>query len=327
MILLIIDRLTKMAHFIPTTSTVTSKAVAQLFLQYVFQYHGLPESIVSDRDPKFTSNFWRSLNEALGIKLLMSTAAHPQTDGQSEAAVKIIQKLLRPFVFQDQDWETLLPSLEFAYNDTQQSSTGQTPFYLNYGYHPTGTYRHADTMNPHVEDHVQYLVRLQEAARDSIHDAQQVQERYANKHRRPSPLIKEGDWVLLRRKANEKTKLTPIADGPFKVLKVGTNNVMLKFPSNSRAHSTVNISRIQLYFGPRPELFTEPPKDDAKHEYIVDRVMGHKVMDEKDYYYIHWKDYPAEDDSWEPRENLSDETLKVWEHSVKTRQTAKNRRQ
>jgi len=327
MILLIIDRLTKMAHFIPTTSTVTSKAVAQLFLRYVFQYHGLPESIVSDRDPKFTSKFWRSLNEALGIKLLMSTAAHPQTDGQSEAAVKIIQKLLRPFVFQDQDWETLLPSLEFAYNDTQQSSTGQTPFYLNYGYHPTGTYRHADTTNPHAEDHVQYLVRLQEAARDSIHDAQQVQERYANKHRRPSPLIKEGDWVLLRRKANEKTKLTPIADGPFKVLKVGTNNVMLKFPSNSRAHSTVNISRIQLYFGPRPELFTEPPKDDAKHEYIVDRVMGHKVMDEKDYYYIHWKDYPAEDDSWEPRENLSDETLKVWEHSVKTRQTAKNPRQ
>ena len=128
----------------------------------------------------------------------MSTAAHPQTDGQSEAAVKIIQKLLKPFVFQGQDWEKLLPSLEFAYNDTQQSTTGQTPFYLNYGFHPTGTYRHADTTNPHVEDHVQYLLCLQVAARDSIHNAQQVQERYANKYRRPSPITKEGDWVLLR---------------------------------------------------------------------------------------------------------------------------------
>ena len=72
----------------------------------------------------------------------MPTAEHPQTDSQVEATVKIIQKMLRPFVFQGQDWEGLLPTLEFAYNDTVQSSIGQTPFYLNYGYHPTGTTRH-----------------------------------------------------------------------------------------------------------------------------------------------------------------------------------------
>ena len=158
MILVVIDRLTKMAHFIPTFSNVTSKQVAELFLENIFRYHGMPRNIVSDRDPKFTAKFWKSLNEALGINLLMSTASHPQTDGQSEAAVKIIQKLLRPFVFQDQDWEILLPSLEFAYNDTQQFSTGQTPFYLNYGFHPTGTYRHTDTTNPHAEDHIKYLL-------------------------------------------------------------------------------------------------------------------------------------------------------------------------
>src|SRR5271155_3107159 len=112
----------------------------------------------------------------------MSTAEHPQTDGQSEATVKTIQKLIRPFVFQDQDWEPLLPSFEFAYNDTQQSSTGQTSFYLNYGYRPKGTYRHADTNNPHAEDRVQYLLRLQEAARDAINDSQVMQARYANCH-------------------------------------------------------------------------------------------------------------------------------------------------
>jgi transposase InsO family protein len=216
MILVVIDRLTKMAHFISTVSTITSQQTAELILEHVFRYHGLPENIVSDRDPKFTAKFWQSLNKALGINLLMSTSSHPQTDGQSEAAVKIIQKLLRPFVLQGQDWEKLLPSLEFAYNDTQQSSTGQTPFYLNYGFHPMGTYRHADTNNPHAEDHVQYLLRLQEAARDAIHDAQQVQERYANKHRRPVPEIKVDDWVLLRRRKTEQRKLAPIADGPFK---------------------------------------------------------------------------------------------------------------
>ena len=245
MILIVVDRLTKMAHFIPTTTKVTAKETAELFLRYIFQYHGLPDNIISDRDPKFTSHFWKALHKILGIKLLMSTAEHPQTDGQSEATVKTIQKLIRPFVFQEQDWEMLLPSLEFAYNDTQQSSTGQTPFYLNYGFHPKGTYRHADTNNPHAEDHIQYLVRLQEAARDAINDAQAVQAKYANRHRSEIPSLKVGDWVLLRRKKADKTKFAPIADGPFQILEIGTNNVKLKFPKNSSAHPVVNISLLR----------------------------------------------------------------------------------
>ena len=242
MALIAVDRLTKMAHFIPTTTKVTAKETAELFLRYIFQYHGLPDNIVSDRDPKFISHFWKNLHKILGVNLLMSTAEHPQTDGQSEATVKIVQKLIRPFAFQEQDWEALLPSLEFAYNDIQQSSTGQTPFYLNYGYHPKGTYRHADTNNPHAEDHVQYLIRLQEAARDAINDAQMVQARYVNRHRSEIPPLKVGDWVLLRRKKADKTKFASIADGPFQILEVGTNNVKLKFPRNSIAHPVINIS-------------------------------------------------------------------------------------
>jgi hypothetical protein len=313
MILIAIDRLTKMARFIPTHSSVTSKETADLFLREVFRHHGLPSSIVSDRDPRFTAKFWKALQEALGVQLLMSTAEHPQTDGQAEAAVKIIQKLLRPFVFQGQDWEELLPSLEFAYNDTVQSSTGQTPFYLNYGHHPTGVTRHEPVNNPHAEDQVRYLLRLQEAARDSINNAQQVQRRNADKKRTAAALIKEGDWVLLRRKESEKRKLAPIADGPFQVTKVRTNAVTLRFPSNSRAHPTVNISRVQLYFGPRPQLVTAPPDDEATREYKVDRIMGYRKKNGKEYYYIHWEGYPAEDDSWEPKENLNEAALKSWE--------------
>ena len=323
MVLIAVDRLTKMAHFIPTTTKVTAKETAELFLQYIFRYHSLPDNIVSDRDPKFTSHFWKNLQKILGIKLLMSTAEHPQTDGQSEATIKIVQKLIRPFAFQDHDWETLLPSLEFAYNDTQQSSTGQTPFYLNYGYHPKGTYRHADTKNPHAEDHVQYLIRLQEIARDAINDAQTVQARYANRHRSEIPPLKIGDWVLLRRKKADKTKFAPIANGPFRILEVGTNNVKLKFPRNNNAHPVVNISRVQLYFEPRPEIFTEPSKNDVEHDYPIDRVMGQKVIDGKHYYYIHWNDYPAEDDTWEPEENLTKETLDLWRKSIKTRRISR----
>ena len=158
MILVVVNRLTMMAHFIPTKSIVRSSQVSDLFIEHIFWYHGMLESIVSDRDPKFTANFWKKLNKALGIKLLMSTAAYPQTDGQSEATVKTIQKLLWPFCFQEQDWEKLLLSLEFAYNDTQNNSTGQTPFYLNYEYHSIGTYRYSNTTSLHVEDRVQYLL-------------------------------------------------------------------------------------------------------------------------------------------------------------------------
>jgi transposase InsO family protein len=102
-ILVIVDRLTKMAHFISTTDKVTAKETVELFLQNVFRYHGLSDDIVSDRDSQFTSHFWESLHKILGIKLLLSTAEHPQTDEQSEVTVKIIQKLIRPFAFQEQD--------------------------------------------------------------------------------------------------------------------------------------------------------------------------------------------------------------------------------
>jgi hypothetical protein len=326
MILIAIDRLTKMARFIPTHSTVTSKGTADLFLREVFRHHGLPSNIVSDRDPRFTAKFWDALQKALGVQLLMSTAAHPQTDGQSEAAVKVIQKLLKPFVFQGQDWEELLPSLEFAYNDTVQSSTGQTPFYLNYGHHPTGATRHETVDNPHAEDKVRYLLRLQEAARDAINDAQQVQRRNADKKRTDAALIKEGDWVLLRRKESEKRKLAPLADGPFQVTKVGTNAVTLRFPSNSRAHPTVNISRVQLYFGPRPRLVTAPPDDDARHEYEVDRIMGYRKRNGQETYFIHWKGYPAEDDTWEPKKNISEAALKAWERQSQERTNDKPRK-
>jgi hypothetical protein len=160
-------------------------------------------------------------------------------------------------------------------------------------------------------------LRLQEAARDAINNAQQVQRRNADKGRMAATLIKEGDWVLLKRKESEKRKLAPIADGPFQVTKVRTNAVTLRFPPKSTAHPTVNISRVQLYFGPRPQLATAPPNDDAGHEYKVDRVMGYRKRNGKEYYYIHWKGYPAEDDSWEPKGNLNEAALRGWERQRK----------
>jgi transposase InsO family protein len=313
MVLVVIDRLTKMAHFIPTVRQYTSKLLAELFLNYVFRYHGLPDTIVSDRDPKFTSQFWQALQKDLGVKLLMSTAAHPQTDGQSEATVKIIQKMLRPFTIQGMDWEELLPSLEFAYNNTVQSTTKQTPFFLNYGIHPTGPTR-ADTSNiPATEHFVNYILRLHEAARDAIQDAQLVQKRYSERYRSPAPRFKVGDWALLRRKKDALEKLGVIADGPFKVTRVGKNTVTLDFPKNSKAHPTVNISRAMYYFGDHLRKISDVPIDAAEPLYAVDKILAKETREHgKDYYLIHWKNYPSEDDSWEPAENLTPDLVTAW---------------
>ena len=190
-----------------------------------------------------------------------------------------------------------MSSLEFAYNDTIQSSTDQTPFYLNYGHHPIDVTRHETIDNPHAEDKVRYLLRLQEAARDAINDAQQVQCRNADRRRTNAALIKKGDWILLKRKESEKRKLASIVNGSFQVTKIETNMITLRFPPKSRAHSTVNISRVQLYFEPRSRLVTASPDDDAGHEYEVDRIMGYRKRNGKEYYYIHWKEYLADDDT------------------------------
>ena len=110
---------------------------ASLFIDYVFRLHSLPEVIISDWDPRFTSKFWRSLFDLLGTNLRFSTAFHPQTDGQSERTIQTLENFLRPYVERDpQHWVQQLPLAEFAANNAVNVATGYSPFFLNSGYHP-----------------------------------------------------------------------------------------------------------------------------------------------------------------------------------------------
>ena len=133
----VIDRLTSMAHLIPITTKTTASELAYLFLKEIVRLHVLPESIVSDRDAKFTSSFWKKLHRLLGTKLLMSTSFHPQTDGATERANRTIAQILRALVRPDQtDWVDQLPLAEFAINSCRNESTKFSPFELTYGYIP-----------------------------------------------------------------------------------------------------------------------------------------------------------------------------------------------
>ena len=127
----IVDRFSKQAHFILVKKTIKAHHMENLFITHIFKYYGMPSSIVSDRDPRMTSLFWKRLFENLGTKLNFSSAYHPQTDGQSEIANLTILDLLKSYVgdvsHKDQ-WEKHLPLIKYAYNNTVHTSTGKTPF-------------------------------------------------------------------------------------------------------------------------------------------------------------------------------------------------------
>ena len=136
-IVVFVDRMTKRAYFQPTTTNATAPEIADIFFNTIFRNHGLPKVIVSDRDAKFTSKFWKALFKQLDTKLAMSTAFHPQTDGQTERMNRTLEQMLRIYTnYAQDDWDKLLTIAEFAYNNSVQSSTGYTPFELDCGQAP-----------------------------------------------------------------------------------------------------------------------------------------------------------------------------------------------
>jgi len=152
----VIDRFTKMAHFMPLREK-TAADLAVIFAKEVWRLHGLPTDIVSDRDSRFTSETWKEFLSLLGIQPRMSTAFHPQTDGQTEWLNQTIEAYLRAFVSKEQNnWASLLPMAEFAYNNSVTTGNGVTPFYANYGFHPAtmdppaaGSFNPASTVYAH----------------------------------------------------------------------------------------------------------------------------------------------------------------------------------
>jgi hypothetical protein len=133
----VIDRLTKMRHFIPCSTTVDTKELANLFVTNIFRLHGLPDSIISDRGPQFASRFWKYLCNSLHIEPRLSTTFDAETDGQTERTNSVMEQYLRAYVnYQQDNWAQYLPLTEFATNNHLSETTGLSPFFVNYGMHP-----------------------------------------------------------------------------------------------------------------------------------------------------------------------------------------------
>lgn len=154
-----VDRLTKQAIFIPTSTDLTAQELAALYLSHVFSKHGLPNNIVSDHGSEFTSSFWKEITTTLGIELHLSTAFHPETDGQTERVNQVLEQYLRIYGnYRQSNWVQLLPLAEFAYNSAPHASTGVSPFFANKGYNPRAALTHRSS--------TRYVSRIDYAACD-----------------------------------------------------------------------------------------------------------------------------------------------------------------
>lgn len=139
-ILVIVDRLSKQAIFIPTYNTITSVQLAQLFVLHVFSKHGVPSHVTSDCGSKFVSHFFQSLGTALNMKLHFTSDYHPEADGQTERTNQMLEQYIRIYCnYQQSNWSNLLPLAKFAFNNAPSATTGISPFFANKGYHPNIT--------------------------------------------------------------------------------------------------------------------------------------------------------------------------------------------
>jgi len=185
LILVVVDRLTKMAHFIPTTEKTTAGRLARLFRDNVWKLHGLPESIISDRGLQFAAGVMRELNTMLGIDSKLSTAFHPQTDGQTERMNQELEQYLRMFIDHRQEqWPEWLGTAEFAYNNKVYIGTKMSPFKTNNGQDPRmGFELRKKGKFEEANKFVERMQEIQREAKVALVKAQEDMKKYADRHR------------------------------------------------------------------------------------------------------------------------------------------------
>ena len=205
MIMVVVDRFSKRAHFIATNKTLTSDGVLQLFYRYIFAYHGFPQTIVSDRDIRFVSSAYKELTSRLGITLHMSSSNHPQTDGQTESINKTLGRLLRSYCSTEQQhWDRFLPHIEFVYNSTYQGAIKGSPFEIDLGFTPNepllDTTNELSARNFNQVEIAKRLKAITLRTNDQLQERQAAMEVQENPHRQ-SLEFQVGEFVLLHRDA------------------------------------------------------------------------------------------------------------------------------
>lgn len=324
-----VDKTTRRMHWAPLKGTASAPDVAKLFFDTVFRLHGLPRVILSDRDAKFTGNFWRALFKLCDTRLAMSTAFHPQTDGLTERGNRTLENMLRIYVNdRHNDWDQHLPALEFAYNNSVNPSTGCTPFFLDHGRHPHVPLSLITpqplTYNPTATAFARHMQGVLAAAREAMEAAVEKQVLHANRRRRHME-FKVGDDVMLAtadlklKSPGQSKKLLPRYLGPFKVVKVVNRNAYeLDLPQTLEGmHPVINVSRLLPYRASDPARFpgrTDPRRpmptldtgeDAGEVEAILDKCRVKAPNGRlQTWYLVKWLGDPVTEALWKPAAHL-----------------------
>jgi hypothetical protein len=252
----IVDRLTKSAHFIPIREDYDIKKLGQLYVARIVSLHGSPTSIISDRDSRFTSHLWREMQKHFGSKLHMSTAYHPQTDGQTERTIQTLEDMLRACVLDfGGSWDKYLPLVEFSYNNSYHTSIQCAPFEALYGRKCRSPLCWAEVGDSQVTGPELVLETTERITqiRERMAAARDRQKSYADKRRKPLE-FEVGDKVLLKVspwkgtvRFGKRGKLNPRYVGPFEIIeRVGEVAYRLKLPEEmSGIHDVFHISNLK----------------------------------------------------------------------------------
>ena len=323
MILNIVDHYTKQIHLFPVTSRITADGVASIYFDHVFPLHGIPQKIISDRGPQFAARSMRALYKQLGIDAGLTTAYHPQANGQVERKNQEVEAYLRLFIGKRQDdWVDLLPTAEFVINSRLNSATGHTPFELLYGYTPDFTIPARRPMGiPLVDKCLQHLRSLRVDAEAALRLSKEHMKEGRPKFYGASAL-KVGDKVWLQAKQikihQQSAKLGPKQLGPFKITEVICDvDYRLVLPLALKIHDVFHADRLSPYKGNDVNGLTPPPPDpvtvDGEEEYKVNHIRDSKLFGRTLKYLVCWTGYGEGEDTWEPASKLKHSPEKIRE--------------
>lgn len=324
-IVVFVDRLTKMVHFRATRSSLDTRGYAQLFLDTVVCLHGVPAEIVSDRGPQFTSQLWRDLTSLLSVSHALSSAYHPQTDGQTERANRVLEEMLRAYVGPMQnDWDQMLSMAEFAVNSAWHESTQTSPFFLNYGRHlqTPATHGLPNVRAPAAAEMAEKIQDGIERAKRALEAAQRRQKRYADT-RRSEASFQEGEEVLLStinlnlKAGGGVRKLMPLYVGPFKIEgRVGAVAYRLALPDTMKQlHPVFHVSLLRRY-NTRPEHAPTPVLPVLEHSggdwFAIEAVLDCRESRGRREYLVKWQGFRPEHNEWRDESDLTENAVKEY---------------
>lgn len=322
-ILVVVDRRSKQSHFIPCNETITAEGTAMLVFNHVICKHGLPQTVISDRGPQFRSRFWKKLLELLGSKASLSTAYHPQTDGQSERVNQTLEQYLRCFTsYEQDDWSQLLPLAELVYNNSFNESIGMSPLYAATGQDAEievlGEVTPVDQSNPPEAGRIkEHFGRIYIYLNEQLQKAQARYKATADVHRREEESYEINDKVLLSTKNIRTLRPTKKLDvtyiGPYRVKRrINPVTYELEMP-DSKLYPVYHTSLLKRYIQSEDKNRTtiQPPSIRINDEegYILKNIIDVRKKGNGYQYLIDWDGYGPEDRTWEPRSSLKDDDL------------------